>query len=48
MDLNKIGVAHNDVTPNNVMLEQEADGDIVSYRTTLIDFGTATILSVSS
>lgn len=45
--LNDIGVAHNDITPDNIMLEKEVTADVVSYRVTLVDFGTATILDVS-
>ena len=45
--LNRVGVAHNDITPDNIMLEPEQSGATVSYRATLIDLGTATILSVS-
>lgn len=47
LELNRVGIAHNDVNPRNVMLQEEEDEDGKSYRATLIDFGGATVLAVS-
>lgn len=48
VDLSRVGVANNNITACNVMLQREEDDGGVSYRTTLMDFGLATVLSVRS
>ncbi|CAN0118343.1 unnamed protein product, partial [Scytosiphon promiscuus] len=45
LGLNSVNVAHHDISPDNVMVEEEPAGNGVSYRVTLVDLGTATILA---
>ncbi|CAN0463109.1 unnamed protein product, partial [Scytosiphon promiscuus] len=46
--LNSCGIAHNDISPSNVMLQFKLHPDgTTSYLATLIDLGASTLLSVS-
>ncbi|CAM9553782.1 unnamed protein product, partial [Scytosiphon promiscuus] len=45
LDLNVAKMAHNDIAPTNIMLQKKLVRGIWCYHVTLVDLGTATILS---